>query len=57
VHLVGFYYKNVSRCTFLLMSKIKTYSVRKFESAAAHFVSETCNVDKNLNLGLFSINI
>jgi len=37
------------------MSK-KTYSVRKFESAAAHFFSETYNVDKNLNLSPFPIN-
>jgi len=41
----------------LNVKKKKPYSVRKFEAESAHFVSETYNVDKNLNLGLFSINI
>jgi hypothetical protein len=40
-----------------LKVKKNPYPVRKFVSESAHFVSETYNVDKNLNLGLFSINI
>jgi len=41
----------------LNVKKKKTYSLRKFESKAPYFVSEKYNVDKNLKLGIFSINI